>query len=531
MIKLCSVDEIKAAEEAAVKAGTSESELMLAAGQGAAHFILEQDTLEEGLALFLVGPGKNGGDGLVAAAHLVAHGWQVQIWGYKRDALDGAPVEADLAEAFDWVDDDQLVEACQEADVVVDAVFGFGSRPSLPAEVTAAFEHAWRARVALQTPLVAIDVPSGVDSDTGEAAETAFRADHTLMIGLPKQGLYQQPAAQFAGLIHLLDIGLEPPEVNPGDAAIITETDVAGWLARRTSATQKRDAGALLVIGGAPNYYGAPRMAAGAGARAGAGIVTLAVPRSLIGPISTALPEATYLPLPEGDAGGSGVRMAKLVRERLPEYKAFVLGPGLGQDSPVPDFLSALLGNRTSAASIGFGTSHSGAQAERLHHRGVIDADGLNWLAKQDEWWSWLDDSELVLTPHPGELGRLLGVETRVVQSDPWGSAREAAKRFGQVVVLKMGHSVVARPDGSLLVGPQAPASLATAGSGDVLAGTIGGFMAQGMAAHEAAAAGLYVGSQAALIGQDEIGTLGIVASDLIDGIGLALRQVYDPRW
>ncbi|HLI52308.1 MAG TPA: NAD(P)H-hydrate dehydratase [Thermomicrobiaceae bacterium] len=531
MIKLCSVDEIRAAEAAAIKSGVSESELMLAAGQGVARFILENDGTEEGQVLFLVGPGKNGGDGLVAAAHLVAHGWRALIWGFKRTDVSRAPVDAELADAFEWIDDDALAEACQEADVIVDAVFGFGSRPSLPDEVAAAFQLAWRARVISQTPLVAIDVPSGIDSDTGEAAEGAFRADHTVTIGLPKQGIYQQPASEFAGLIHLLDIGLPSPDAGDGDAALISESDVAGWLARRTSATQKRDAGALMVIGGAPNYYGAPRMAAGAGARAGAGIVTLAVPRTLIGPISTALPEATYLPLPEGEAGGAGVRMASLVRERLSGFQAFVLGPGLGQDSPVPEFLSALLGNRTSVTSIGFGATPNGLKSERLHHRGVIDADGLNWLAKQDNWWSWLQDSELVLTPHPGELGRLLGVETSAIQSDPWGYAREAAKKFGQTVVLKTGHSVVAKPDGSLLVSPQAPPSLATAGSGDVLAGTIGGLMAQGLPAAAAAASALYIGSQAALIGEQEIGTLGIVASDLIDGIGLALRQIYDARW
>lgn len=223
--------------------------------------------------------------------------------------------------------------------------------------------------------------------------------------------------------------------------------------------------------------------------------------------------------------------MASLVHDRLPEFQAFVLGPGLGQDSPVPEFLSALLGSRTSVASIGFGMARDGVKSERLNHRGVIDADGLNWLAKQDDWWSWLEGSELVLTPHPGELGRLLGVETTAIQSDPWGSARRAATKFGQVVVLKTGHSIVAKPDGSLLVCPQAPPSLATAGSGDVLAGTIGGLMAQGLPAAEAAAAALYIGSQAALIGQQEIGTLGIVATDLIDGIGLALRQIYDARW
>ncbi|HVX30206.1 MAG TPA: NAD(P)H-hydrate dehydratase, partial [Nitrolancea sp.] len=295
--------------------------------------------------------------------------------------------------------------------------------------------------------------------------------------------------------------------------------------------THKHDVGWLMVIGGAPNYYGAPRMAAEAAARAGAGLVCLAVPRSLVAPIASAVREVTFLPLPEAEFGGAGERMAQLVSQRLPEFAASLIGPGLGQEEPVPEFLSRLFGLRSNSQSIGFGAPTNSAEAAPFAGRAVIDADGLNFLAKQDGWHTALASAKLVLTPHPGELSRLAGVSAADILTDPWGAARSTAERFQQVVVLKQGFPVVAAPNAPLLIAPRCDPALASAGTGDVLAGTIAGLLAQGLEPRDAAAAGLFIGSRAALLVEQRVGTLSLIAGDVIETLPQAIRQLYDREW
>lgn len=534
MIKLYTVAEVRAAENAAISAGRAEQELMLEAGTGVGNLIAESSGGRPGNALFLVGPGNNGGDGLVAAAGLVQFGWTCTIWSYNRDGLQGAPVPPEIAGDLIWLSDpDALQNAADESDVIVDAVFGIGSRPELPPEVAAAFDLAARARVRNGTPLWAVDIPSGVDADTGAAAEQTFRADVTVMIGLPKIGLYQSPAIRYTGIIEPVDIGLPEVEAESTAPSLAGQRDTRERLPRRQAGTHKREVGTLLVVGGAPEYFGAPRMAGAAALRAGAGLVSLAVPRSLIGPIAAALPEVTFIPLPEAEFGAAGVRMAQLVRQAVESYSALLIGPGLGREELVGEFLGNLFGVRGAGITIGFGAPPPEANAPKEHFNGraVIDADGLYWLASQPDWWETLSQAELVLTPHPGELARLLGRTSEEIVADPWGSAREAATRFKQVVVLKYGHTTVASPDGSLVVAPQSFPSLATAGTGDVLAGVIASLMAQGMPALDAAIAGVYVGDATTHHAQRELGTLGLVASDLIHMLPFVMKDLYDPTW
>jgi NAD(P)H-hydrate repair Nnr-like enzyme with NAD(P)H-hydrate dehydratase domain len=309
-------------------------------------------------------------------------------------------------------------------------------------------------------------------------------------------------------------------------------------LPRRSYGAHKWGVGGLIVIAGAPGYVGAPALCAMAAERAGAGIVHLAVPRSAIGPIASLVPEAAYIPMPEGDAESVAMRAVELVEQKLSKSRAIVVGPGLGDDEYAAALLAALFGRRRTrrSANLGFGfrPSDNEEDADTAPLIGgkrpaVVDADALNWLAKQDEWWRTVTPGSLILTPHVGEMARLLARDASEVIADPVRTARDAAKRWAQVVVLKYGHSVVT--DGTFaLVADDAPLSLATAGSGDVFSGTIGAFLAQGLAPIDAAGLALYVGPRAARAVERRTGTLGLVAGDLPLAIAEVLAQLEVQR-
>ncbi len=532
MEKLCRVEEVRRAEAEAVAQGLSLTELMRRAGQGVAETIELLVSRKQGRrALFLVGPGNNGGDGLVAASLLALAGWDCAIWSWNRHEPGAIPVEPTGLAHCRWIQSEELDRELALADVIVDAIFGIGGRPEVPEPVATIFESAHRARRVRKTVLVAVDVPSGIDSDTGAADAQAFRADLTIMLGLPKIGAYRFPAFRHTGLIRLVDIGLPKPPVSPGSVALVTLQDARGWLPERTAETHKWAVGALLIVGGAPNYYGAPRLAASAALRTGAGLVTLSVPRSLVPSIAAALPDVTFLPAPDGDVG-AGQRWANLVRDALPRYRALLVGPGLGQDQTAEELLHYLFGlGRVRRGALGFGVPADDEIPQRFAGYAVIDADGLNWLAKMGNWWEELRAARLVLTPHPGELARLCGCDVTKILEDPWTQAVEAAVTFGQHVVLKYGHTAVACPDRSLLIAPQVHPALATAGTGDVLAGVIAGLAAQGLGPREAAGAAVVIASEAALHAVVSTGTLSLTASDVVAALPKVLRALYDPRW
>lgn len=294
-------------------------------------------------------------------------------------------------------------------------------------------------------------------------------------------------------------------------------------LPRRDASAHKWGIGGLVIVAGAPGYVGAAALSAMAAGRAGAGIVNLAVPRFAIGPISSIVPEAAFIPMPEGDADLAARRAIEVISEKLGKSRAILVGPGLSDDDHAVALLASLFGVKANRreSSLGFGVRLSGANAD-AQQKGliggdkpaVVDADALNWLATQESWWTSLAPKSLILTPHAGEMARLLGQEVKEVVRDPLATAKEAANRWKQIVVLKYGYSI-ATDGATALVAEDAPPSLATAGSGDVLAGTIGAFLAQGMAPLDAAGLALYVGPRAARRVEERTGTLGLVASDL----------------
>ena len=316
-----------------------------------------------------------------------------------------------------------------------------------------------------------------------------------------------------------------PPKLGPNDQ-VIGRSLALGLLPRREVGAHKWGVGGLVIVAGAPGYAGAAVLSSMAAGRAGAGIVTLACSRSVAATVVGVVPETATLPLPESESGAGSKRTREQLEQRIEKSHALLIGPGLGQDEASTALLRSLFGSVRSRVSIGFGRGTSAADdaASVLSADGgvvvrsgkpvVIDADGLNWLAAQDDWWAWMPAGRATLTPHAGEMARLTGTEGEAVTADPLGVAREAAARWRQTVVLKCGHTVVS--DGErTMVAPDAPPSLATAGSGDVLAGTIAALVAQGLSGFDAATLAIYVGSRAARRVERRTGTLGLVAGDL----------------
>jgi NAD(P)H-hydrate epimerase len=295
----------------------------------------------------------------------------------------------------------------------------------------------------------------------------------------------------------------------------------------------------LLVVGGAPGYFGAPRLAGEAALRAGCGYVGLAAPRSIIGPIASAVPELIFHPLSEADGRTSAATVGKALAEGK-RYNTVVIGPGLGRDEVATRFLDALFTpeaeeESTAPPSSAFGIPRRTRQRDEEERADlsefslVLDADALNWLAGLEDWPKRLQGRTCVLTPHVGEMARLLDVEPDDVAADPWHVARKAAADWDQVVLLKGPLSCVASPDGQLLVAPRLTPELATPGTGDVLAGTVGAFIAQGLSPIRAAALALFVGSTAGAMARLEHGTRGVLARDLIANLGGALAAFDSP--
>jgi NAD(P)H-hydrate epimerase len=377
--------------------------------------------------------------------------------------------------------------------------------------------------------VLAIDMPTGVDSDTGAVWGTALRADATVATGLAKRGLLLYPGRLYAGAIQVADIGLPPAQLEGLMSKKIDAALARGLLPQRPDDSHKGTFGKVMVIAGSPQYPGAASLATAGAARVGAGLVTLAASRAaLAGP--GRLPEVTLQFLPEADWNLLGEETAAEALKHLEGYSALLVGPGLGQEDPTRTFIERLLNvdPPRQRGHIGFRLGAGPEQpAERQRPElppTVIDADGLNLLSKIEQWWERLPHGHFVLTPHPGEMKRLLGVEE--LSADLAGAVEDAAKTWGQVVVLKGATTIVANPEGRSAIHDGGNAALATAGTGDVLAGAIAGLLAQGLSPFDAAVLGVYLHAAAGELVRDEVGDMGAIASDLLPRLPLAIKAL-----
>ncbi len=519
-MRIVTAAEMRSLEEAAFARGVEAPALMQQAGSGVAQIIRRLAPQPGARVVALLGGGNNGGDGEVAASALASAGVRVSVWSSTpRPELFGPGRHGLIA----LENRDDLEAALREADIVLDALVGTGGRAGLRPE-TAAITRLVNTVPPRAARVVALDIPTGVDATTGDAHEDAVVAHVTVTLGSPKRGLLVPPGNRYAGRVEVVDLGLgDPPEPGP---RMTTDADFRARLPRRLPDAHKSDCGTLLVVAGAVTYTGAPGFVAEAAMRAGTGLATMAVPRAIAGVVAAAVREATLLPLPDDGSGAM-----KMLTEAMHRYTAAVVGPGLGRDPETTQFLNRLLGagEAQSRPSLGFGGSARASDAGTAILPAslplLVDADGLNWLAEMPDWWTRVS-RPMILTPHPGEMARLAKMEIEEVRHDPWGTAAACAAKWNKVVVLKGGPTVVAAPDGSFWAAPGGNAALATAGTGDVLAGIIGGFLAQGLDPLDAAVCGVHLGARAGWIAADRVGVYGTMATDLIPAIAAALHDI-----
>ena len=465
--------------------------------------------------LALIGPGNNGGDGLVAARHL-----QRWLGGVTAVILAARPgddpkraLALDAGVTVVGPDDDPLGVLRRDlptADLVVDAVLGIGATRPLAGVIRDAVELVNAARAGGGLQVIALDVPTGIDADTGDADPNALDASATVTFGFPKHGHFRFPAAARVGRLIVADIGV--PEELAEDVAedVVTTAWARAHLPRRPLDAHKGSFGRVLALAGSRSYVGAAQLACMGAARSGAGYVTLAVTPVVQALITGRLTESTYLLLPDDGDGVADPEAAGALREAMPACDAFLVGCGLGQHDTTRLLLDRLL-----------------LSPGRLPLPAVIDADALNFLAGTPGWWERLE-ADAVLTPHPGEMARLLQCGIAEVEADRIGAARRAATAWGVTVLLKGAYTVAAAPDGRVRVLPFANPALATAGTGDVLAGCVAALLAQGLAPFDAATLGAFLHAAAGQLAAEEIGEAGVVAGDLPPLLPRAMRAIRD---
>lgn len=462
----------------------------------------------------LAGKGNNGGDGLVAARDLVGDARITVILSGPAAELSGGPAahlqslrerHVPLLEAPALSSSD-LDSALRECDLIVDALFGTGFHGPAQAGPAALIEAANRSGV----PILAVDVPSGIDSATGAAEPPVIHAAATVTMGLPKLGLVQFPAAAYAGRLFVADIGI--PQAVVDEAPIRTELVRAAWVdrtfPRRHADGHKGTYGHVYVVAGARGFTGAAVLAARGAIRGGAGLVTMAIPRSLVTVPTASLPEAMTLPLPETDAGTLDADAEGVIREAVAAVDAkhpavVAIGPGLTTHSAVVGVVRRLI--------------------PQLGGPVVADADALNALAGNP---APLREAHgpVVITPHPGELARLTGASIGDIQRDRVAAARTAASSTRAVTILKGARTVVASPDGRAAIIPNGNAAMGTGGTGDVLTGVVAAFLGQRLPVWEAAVCAAYLHGLAGDVAAP--GELGLLSHEVADAIPRALALV-----
>ncbi len=514
-MRVVTSQEMRAIDRAAIE-GLGIPGLVLMENAGRDVFIHLTDFTDgvEGLrALVVCGKGNNGGDGFVVARHLANHGADVRIilLGRMSEVQGDAQVNMAIAKGMglpivEILDEEGLAlltDTLLEADVVVDAIFGTGFSGKAEGLYASVIDR----MNSCDSPLIAIDCPSGLNVDTGRPEGACVEADLTVTMALLKRGHLLYPGADLCGEVAVVDIGIPPSLVEQQKIRLATlEEDEARLLIpQRPRDAHKGDCGTVYLLAGSVGFTGAGAMAGLSALRAGAGLVTWGLPQSLNDAMEAKLTEVMTKPLPETSARSLALKALAESEAFLKKATVLALGPGISTHPETAELVHQAVSTLTLPM--------------------IIDADGLNCLALK-KGWKKNSRSELVLTPHPGEMARLLNIATEDVQKDRIGITERAAQEFEATVVLKGAPTIIAQPNQDTCINTTGNPGMATAGSGDVLTGLIAGFMAQGLSGYSAAKLGVYVHGLAGDLAAEEKTELGMIAGDILDKVPEALKSL-----
>jgi hydroxyethylthiazole kinase-like uncharacterized protein yjeF len=516
---LVTAEEMRAFDATAIQDyGIPGVVLMENAGRSTFHILrdfLERDVRGLNVAV-VAGPGNNGGDGYVIARYLINHG--ANVWTFllsprdkiKGDALTNLLVlEKMTSQIVPVKDEESLEEAAalwEESDIIVDAILGTG----LKSDVRSPYKEAIDRINQTDSLVLAVDLPSGLEADTGRILGVAVEADLTATYGFGKLGMAIHPGVDYCGDVSVVDISIpiSAIEENPPRAVLYQDPDVSDYfLLRSDLQAHKGTFGHLLVVGGSPGKTGAPAMAGRAAGRVGAGLVTVGVPASLNPILEAKLTEEMTEPLPESIPGYLGEISANRILSLAEGKQCLALGPGLSNREGVTQLIKQII------------TEYEGWV--------VIDADGLNALAGDMEILKNAR-SRLVLTPHPGEMARLTGKSTREVQENRVDLARATATEYGLWLILKGARTITAAPDDIITVNTTGNPWMASGGQGDVLSGILGGLLVQGIPPEQALPFGVYLHGLAADKVLERIGPVPVTATDVIDEMPATVASLVE---
>ncbi len=489
--------------------------LMENAGKSAAdilaQYIRQQRPLEGLNVLFLIGPGNNGGDGLVVARYLEQWGANVSLYRWKEQDLIVHGHEIPV-----WEMEATLSAAILSAEYIIDAVLGTGRSRPLPDDLRTLLGRVRQQRESRDSlRIVAIDLPTGLNADTGEVDHGTIPADLTITLACPKQGFFFFPGRAYIGELFVGDIGLPPEMEQHLQTEMLTGALVDTFLPQRPLDSNKGTFGKVMLLSGSLPYPGSAFLAGSAAGRIGAGLVTLAITEQMLHIYASSLHEATYVILPEEQAGS--IERVNTLLKHLEGYRALLIGPGLGQSPYIREVILQVL-------------EHLRGLPEGQRPQLVVDADGLNNLSALEHWWLLLP-AGTVITPHPGEMGRLCnGLKVSGGKIDRLELARNKAREWQVTLVLKGACTIITEPGGRTRINWLANPALATAGTGDVLAGMVAGLLAQKVPPFDAASAAVYLHTAAAELVSADLGHMGLMAADLLPQIPRAIIKYCGGR-
>lgn len=505
--------QMKEMERQAIASGISAIRLMENAGCAATRCIRETVPVSGKRCLVLCGRGNNAGDGFVVARRLMEAGAQVAVI-----MACGAPAAPEAAEMYerltalrpiviDVAELERQSGTIRSSDLIVDAVFGTGFHGEIEdARLATLFE----AVNGSGATIFSLDMPSGTNADTGEAATGCIRAQVTVTFGAPKAGQYLYPAARYCGRIHAVDIGISEfaKEPDGGGIALLEGADIAHMLPVRAQDSNKGSYGKVLCICGSLGMAGAAYLSTSGAMRSGAGLVTLCVPQPIYLPVAAKLNECLVYPLDATVNGTFSYSCLGRIEGLAKSASVVLIGCGLSRDEETQHLVHALVSGKNLADKVI-----------------ILDADGINAFAGHIDLLR-TSGAEIVLTPHPGEMSRLCGKTIPDIQEHRLETAKSFAMENGVTLVLKGANTVIASSDGSLFINPTGNPGMAKGGSGDILAGMIAGLRAQGLACAHAACCGAFIHGAAGDRAAEKLSQYGMLPTDLLMEVPQIFREM-----